>query len=63
MRLTLDLSKEVVRALNGLAQFRRLTPEAMAAELLQTHLEAVGAIGGDVARRPPLRIVRPEGKA
>ncbi|MBN9035438.1 MAG: hypothetical protein J0H53_05165 [Rhizobiales bacterium] len=63
MRLTLDLSESVVRALNGLAQFRRLTPEEIAAELLQTHLEAVGAIGGDVARRPPLRMARPEGNA
>ena len=63
MKLTLDLPESVVRALNGLAQFRRLTREEMAAELLQTHLEAVGAIGGDVARRPPLRIVRPEGNA
>lgn len=63
MKLTLDLSEGVVRALNGIAQFRRLTPEEMAAELLEAHLEAVGAIGGDVARRPSLRIVRPEGKA
>lgn len=63
MKLTLDLPESVARALNGLAQFRRLTPEEMAAELLQTHLEAVGAIGGDVASRTLTRFTESEGTA
>jgi len=63
MKLILDLPTDLSLALRRRANMRDLSPEDAAIEILATAMQATGEIEGEVAGRPPLRIVKTEGKA
>lgn len=60
MKLVLDLPTDISLAIRRRANMRNLSPDDTAIEILTTAMEALGEIGGQVAERPSLRIVRSE---
>ena len=63
MKLSLDLPTDLSLAVRRRANARGLSPEDAAIEILATALQATGELDGQIAGRPSLRLVGPEGAA
>ena len=63
MKLSIDLPTDLSLAVRRRANIRGLSLEGATIEILAAALQATGEIDGQIAGRPSLRLVAPEGAA